>query len=176
MQIYDLKLPHEIINELEEWKLVCDKIKNSPLKDLKEHDNLGTKTNSYQTSVPIHLIESSYWLPFTLRNCAKLFGGNHRNYFLRKWDGHFDGYDVWINYSYKGNYNPTHNHAGAISGVIYLQNDKDETIFVDNNYKYVGNRGDMILFPSNTKHKVDVQEKDYERITFAFNINYKELS
>ena len=33
----------------------------------------------------------------------------------------------------------------------------------------------MLLFPSNTLHKVDVQKKDYERITFAFNINYKQL-
>ena len=58
-----------------------------------------------------------------------------RNYFIKKWDGHFDGYDVWINYSYKGNYNPPHAHSGAISGIIYLQNNKDETIFINNNYK-----------------------------------------
>jgi|TARA_R110002074_G_scaffold297339_1_gene468833 hypothetical protein len=175
MQINLLKLPNEIINEVEEWKLTCDKIKNSPLKHLKEHDNIGTKTNHYQTSVPVHLIESSYWLPFTLRSCAKLFGGNHRNYFIKKWDGHFDGYDVWINYSCKGNYNPPHAHSGAISGIIYLQNNKDETIFINNNYKHNGNKGDMLLFPSNTLHKVDIQKKDYERITFAFNINYREF-
>jgi len=119
------------------------------------------------------LVESSYWLPFTLRNCARLFGGSHRNYYIRKWDGHFDGYDIWINYSYKGNYNPTHSHAGNISGVIYLNNE-DYTIFPNLNYKYQGNRGDMILFPSDTLHSVDKQVKDYERITFAFNINYKE--
>ena len=173
MHINVLKLPDEIINELEEWKVECDKIKNSPLKHLKEHDNTGSKTNYYQTSVPIHLIESSYWLPFTLRSCAKIFGGTHRNYYLRKWEGHFDGYDLWINYSYIGNYNPSHNHSGMLSGVLYLQND-DETIFIDNNYRYKGNKGDMLLFPSSTLHKVDVQQKDYERITFAFNINYKE--
>ena len=172
MQIKSLKLPNEIVNELEEWKLTCDKIKNSPLKHLKEHDNIGTKTNYYQTSVPIHLIESSYWLPFTLRSCAKIFGGQHRNYYLRKWEGHFDGYDLWINYSYKGNYNPVHNHAGAISGVIYLENE-DNTIFINDNYTFNGNKGDMLLFPSNILHKVDVQKKDYERVTFAFNINYK---
>ena len=58
MQINLLKLPNEIINEVEEWKLTCDKIKNSPLKHLKEHDNIGTKTNHYQTSVPVHLIHN----------------------------------------------------------------------------------------------------------------------
>ena len=130
-----LKLPDEIVNEIEKWKLTCDKIKNSPLKHLKEHDNVGTKTNYYQTSVPVHLIESSYWLPFTLRSCAKIFGGEHRNYYLKN---------------------------------------KDETIFIDDNYKHNGKKGDMLLFPSDKLHKVDIQKKDYERITFAFNINYRQ--
>jgi hypothetical protein len=29
------------------------------------------------------------------------------------------------------------------------------------------------LFPANTLHGVDKQTKEYERITFAFNIEYK---
>ena len=29
----------------------------------------------------------------------------------------------------------------------------------------------MLLFPADALHKVNVQKKDYERITFAFNIN-----
>jgi hypothetical protein len=170
--IHKLRLPDEVITEIENWKVECDKIKNSPLKGLKEHDNIGTKTNAYQCSVPSSLIADSYWLAFTLRACAELFGGDHRNYFMRKWDGHFDGYDIWINYSYKGNYNPTHNHAGRISGVIYLNNE-DETIFTESKYRYKGKKGDMILFPANTLHGVDKQTKEYERITFAFNIEYK---
>jgi len=173
MTPFNIKLPNEIVKEIEIWKIECDKIKNSPLGYLKKHENIGSETNNFQTSIPTNLVESSYWLPFTLRNCARLFGGSHRNYYIRKWDGHFDGYDIWINYSYKGNYNPTHSHAGNISGVIYLNNE-DYTIFPNLNYKYQGNRGDMILFPSDTLHSVDKQVKDYERITFAFNINYKE--
>ena len=35
----------------------------------------------------------------------------------------------------------------------------------------MGERGDMILFPSQVLHGVEKQKKDYERITFAFNIN-----
>ena len=168
--IHKLILPKEIIAELEVWKTECDKIKNSPLSYLKQHENIGTETNYYQTSVPTNLIESSYWLPFTLRHCAKLFGDTHRDYFIRKWQGHFDGYDVWINYSYKENYNPTHHHAGVISGVIYLNNE-DYTLFPNLNLKFMGEKGDMILFPSEVLHGVEKQKKDYERITFAFNIN-----
>ena len=66
--IHKLILPKEIIAELEVWKTECDKIKNSPLSYLKQHENIGTETNYYQTSVPTNLIESSYWLPFTLRH------------------------------------------------------------------------------------------------------------
>ena len=81
-----VKLLEEIIKEIEIWKIECDKIKNSPLGYLKKHENAGAETNNFQTSVPKNLIESSYWLPFTLRNCAKLFGGTHRNYFLKEWN------------------------------------------------------------------------------------------
>ena len=168
-------LPPDIIKELKTWKKACDEIRNSPLGYLKSHDNIGTRTNNYQTSVPVHLIESSYWLPFTLRLCAQLYGGTHRDFYLRKHEGHFDGYDIWINYSYKGNFNPEHKHAGDISGVIYLEN-IDETIFPNLDFKFRGNPGDMILFPSDTHHMVRQQEEDYERITFAFNLNIKNLS
>ena len=167
-----IKLPPEIIEEIKIWKKECDIIKNSPLSYLKKHENTGSETNYFQTSVPSNLIEKSYWLPFTLRKCAELYGGNHRDYFIRKWDGHFDGYDVWINYSYKNNFNPLHSHAGKVSGVIYLNNE-DCTLFPNLHLKFKGNEGDMILFPSNTTHGVDKQKKDYERITFAFNINKK---
>ena len=170
-----IKLPTEIVKELQIWKNDCDKIKNAPLGYLKKQDTVGSETNYFQTSVPSNLIQKSYWLPFTLRKCAELFGGKHRNYFLRKWEGHFDEYDVWINYSYVGNYNPFHSHAGKISGVIYLNN-KDYTLFPDLSYKFKGKKGDMILFPSDTNHGVDKQQKQYERITFAFNINILKLN
>jgi hypothetical protein len=92
-----------------------------------------------------------------------------------KWDGHFDNYDIWINYAYKGNYNPEHNHAGFLSGVIYLENRNDPTIFIKNNFEYCGKKGNMLIFPSETLHKVNKQIEQYERITFAFNINRKEF-
>tara|TARA_R100001480_G_scaffold149835_1_gene149977 strand:+ start:404 stop:934 length:531 start_codon:yes stop_codon:yes gene_type:complete len=169
-----LHLPVEIIEEIEHWKTECDKIKNHKLSHLKFHENVGATTNYYQTGVPENLISSSYWLAYTLRSCADLFGGEHRDYFIGKWEGHFDNYDIWINYSYKGNYNPEHYHTGFLSGIIYFNN-QDDTIFTKNNFKYKGEKGDMLLFPSNTFHQVNVQEKDYERITFAFNINRRNI-
>jgi len=173
-KVAHLKLPSSIIDELDQWKYECDKIKNHPLGYLKSHDNFGTKSNSFQVSVPSYLIEKSYWLPFTLRSCAQIFKKNHRNYFLRKWDGHFDGYDIWINYSYKGNYNPSHTHAGVLSGVIYHSSTDNPTFFDNSKIKFKGVKGDMVLFSSNLEHKVLEQKENHERITFAFNLQYRE--
>ena len=170
-EIVYTKLQKEIIKELSSWKKECDKIKKHPLSKLKLHENVGSKTNSYQVSVPSILVENSYWLALVLRLCGAITNEDHRNFFIRKWHGHFDGYDMWINYAYKGNSNPKHHHGGFLSGVVYLNNKSDVTHFLKNNINFIGKKGDMILFPSNLEHKVETQKEDYERITFAFNIN-----
>jgi hypothetical protein len=169
-------LPKEIQQEINFWIEECKKIKNHPLAELKSHENVaylsmdGKKHNSYQCSVPTHLIENSFWLAYTLRVCASYWGGNHRDYKVRKWEGHFDGYDIWANFAYRGDDNPIHNHAGNISGVIYVQNFGHPTIFPKHNTEYIGKNGTMILFPSNTLHYVNPQQINEERITIAFNI------
>lgn len=173
-KVAHLKLPSSIIDELDQWKLECDKIKNHPLGFLKSHENSGTKGNNFQVSVPSNLIEKSYWLAYTLRSCSQIFKKNHRDLFLRKWDGHFDGYDMWINYSYKGNFNPSHTHAGFISGVIYYSNEGNPTLFDNSKIEFSGVKGDMVLFSSNLEHKVLEQKQNSERVTFAFNIQKTE--
>jgi hypothetical protein len=168
--------PKEIWEEIKVWTKECKKIKSHPLAELKSHENVGylsmdgKKHNSYQCSIPPNLIENSFWLAYTLRVCSSYWGGSHRQYKLRKWDGHFDGYDIWANFAYMGNDNPIHNHAGDISGVIYVQNHNHPTKFPDYNTEYCGENATMILFPSNTLHFVDPQTSRQERITIAFNI------
>ena len=162
--IFVFKLPKQIVGELNVWERECKKIKNHPLGFFKAHENVGynpesEKTyNSYQCGIPPQLIENSFWLAYTLRACASIFGGSHRSYYMRKWNGHFDGYDIWANFAYKGNENPTHNHAGSISGVIYHKNHKHPTFFPEHETKYDGNNGTMILFPSNVLHYVEEQK------------------
>tara|TARA_R110002012_G_scaffold97381_2_gene234032 strand:- start:830 stop:1411 length:582 start_codon:yes stop_codon:yes gene_type:complete len=168
--IIKVKLPELIFDEVKMWKEECDKIKNHKLSFLKMHDNAGSESNNYQITVPKFLINKGFWLPYVLRLISKICGGHHRDYFLREWPGHFDS-DLWINYAYKNNFNPIHNHNGFISGVIYLQNQNDSTIFPYQNLAFKGKPGDMILFPSHIEHQVDEIKDDYERITFAFNIN-----
>ena len=175
--IFVCKLPKPIVKEIGVWARECKKVKNHPLGYLKAHENAGyglTKDyNSYQCGIPPRLIEESYWLAYTMRLCKIIFGGNHRSFYLRKYDGHFDGYDIWANFAYEGNKNPVHNHAGNVSGVIYHKNHKHPTIFPELETKYDGDNGTMIIFPSNTLHYVEEQKSNKERITFAFNINIR---
>ena len=89
--------------------------------------------------------------------------------------GHFDGYEIWTNFSNKGDSNPVHDHGGWLSGVIYHTNHGHPTYFNDFDVEYEGKDGTMILFPSNTVHSCKEQTEDRERITIAFNLTLEEL-
>jgi hypothetical protein len=97
-------------------------------------------------------------------------GKSNRDFKIRKWDGHFDGYDIWTNFAYKGDDNPTHNHAGLLSGVIYYKNHGHPTVFDEHGCGYEGLDGTMVMFPAGTWHHVEPQTTNKERITLAFNI------
>ena len=175
-------IPPQIMKELDVWVKESKQLKNSPLATLKAHENVGYLAmdgkphNSYQCSISPHLIEKSFWLAWVLRLSAKYWGGekNHRLFKIRKWEGHFDGYDIWTNFAYQGDDNPTHNHAGFLSGVIYYKNHTHPTIFDRYNVSYEGKDGTMVMFPSNTWHHVEPQHQNKERITLAFNIQQLE--
>ena len=172
------KIPPQIMKEIDVWVKESKKFKNSPLAELKAHENVGylssdgKKHNSYQCSISPHLIEQSFWLAWVLRLSAKYWGGEkpHRQFKIRSWSGHFDGYDIWTNFSYKGDDNPRHNHAGFLSGVIYYKNHNHPTIFDEHGVAYEGLDGTMVMFPSSTWHHVEPQTVNKERITLAFNI------
>ncbi len=174
------KIPSEIMEELDIWIDESRRYKDSPLAELRAHENVGylgvddKKHNSYQCSISPHLIDNSFWLAWVLRLTAKYWGmgKNHRHFRVRKWSGHFDGYDVWTNFAYKGDDNPQHNHAGLLSGVIYYKNHGHPTIFDQYGCAYKGEDGTMVMFPSQVLHHVEKQVADTERITLAFNVTY----
>ena len=177
------KIPPQIMKEIDGWVNESKKFKNSPLAELKAHENVGYKMtdgkahNSYQCSISPPLIEQSFWLAWVIRLSAKYWGidATHREFFLRKWNGHFDSYDIWTNFAYKGDDNPPHNHSGFLSGVIYYQNHNHPTTFFDLGCEYEGKNGTMVMFPSDTIHSVLPFTEDKERITLAFNIAETEL-
>ena len=173
-----IKIPPQIMKELDVWVNESKKFKNSPLAALKAHENVGYLAmdgkahNSYQCSISPHLIEQSFWLAWVLRLTTKYWGGGkvNRAFSVRKWDGHFDGYDIWTNFAYKGDDNPTHNHAGFLSGVIYYKNHGHPTLFDQYGCAYEGKDGTMVMFPASVLHHVEPQTVNKERITLAFNI------
>ena len=176
-------IPKPILKEIDLWVKESKRFKNHPLAELKAHENVGyllsadgKKHNSYQCSISPHLIDQSFWLAWVMRLSAKYWGAgkNNRFYKLKKWDGHFDGYDIWTNFSYKGNDNPIHNHRGFLSGVIYYKNHNHPTYFNDYGCSYKGDDGRMIMFPSSVWHHVKEQTSNKERITLAFNIDQRD--
>ena len=172
------KIPKQIQKEIDGWINESKKIKNHPLAALKAHENVGYLSmdgkahNSYQCSISPRLIEESFWLAWVLRLTAKYWGTGRTNrlFKIRSWSGHFDGYDIWTNFAYKGDDNPTHNHAGFLSGVIYYKNHGHPTIFDEHGVAYEGLDGTMVMFPSSTLHHVEPQTVNKERITLAFNV------
>ena len=180
-----IRIPKLIMKEIDIWVKESKRIKSHPLAELKAHQNVGylsevsgtgKKHNSYQCSISPHLIDQSFWLAWVLRLTAKYWGigASNRDFNLRKWEGHFDGYDIWTNFACKGDDNPSHNHAGFLSGVIYYQNHNHPTYFNDYNCAYEGKNETMIMFPSHVYHHVKEQTSSKERITLAFNINKRD--
>ena len=173
-----IEIPSSIQKELDVWVKESRKFKDHPLAELKAHENVGYLSmdgkahNSYQCSISPSLVDSSFWLAWVLRLTAKYWGSgkSDRDFKLRKWEGHFDGYDIWTNFAYKGDDNPSHNHGGLLSGVIYYKNHKHPTIFDDYNCAYEGEDGTMVMFPASVYHHVEPQTVNKERITLAFNI------
>ena len=173
------KIPSQIMKEIDVWVKESKKFKNHPLAELKAHENVGYLAmdgkphNSYQCSISPHLIEQSFWLAWVLRLTEKYWGGGktHREFSLRKWNGHFDSFDIWTNFAYKGDDNPCHNHAGFLSGVIYYKNHKHPTVFDQYGIAYEGLDGTMVMFPAEVVHHVEPQTVNKERITLAFNVN-----
>ena len=173
------KIPLQIQKEIDGWVNESKKFKNSPLAALKAHENVGylthdgKKHNSYQCSISPGLIEQSFWLAWVLRLAQKYWGMDkpHRSFRIRRHEGHFDGYDIWTNFAYRGNDNPSHNHSGILSGVIYYKNDGHPTVFDEYGCSYEGKDGTMVLFPPTTAHHVTPQFSNKERITIAFNIS-----
>ena len=177
--VHVFDIPSYIRTEIDTWVRESKKIKDHPLGELKasenaayNHPNDGKKYNTFQCPISPRLIEESFWLAWTLRIANKYFAPeeHHLSLRLRKMTGHFDGYEIWTNFSNKGDSNPVHDHGGWLSGVIYHSNHGHPTVFDEYDIEYEGKDGTMILFPADTVHSCTEQIKDEERITIAFNL------
>ena len=172
------KIPDRIFDEVKGWIEPCRAIKDDEYAELLNHYNVGTGHNSYQTAVPRRLMDNSFFFGYLLRlgelylkTTNQLPVENKRMVNLCNYPGHYDGYDIWLNFAYKGDDNPLHNHAGVLSGIIYIKDeDKQPTHFPAINYTHQPEEGEILIFPSHLQHYVDVKETESERITSSFNL------
>lgn len=177
--ILRVKMPDRIFNEVKGWIEPCRAVKDDEYAELLNHHNVGTGHNSYQTSIPRRLIDNSFFLGYILNfgqlylRAANIQGGQDRRaVHLRSYPGHYDGYDIWMNFTYEGDDNPLHNHGGSLSGIIYIKDeDCQPTNFPKINYVHDPEEGEMLLFPSNLMHSVDAKKTESERITASFNLD-----
>lgn len=176
------QLPDRIYQDVLSWIEPCRAIKDDEYGELLNHINVGTNHNSYQTAIPRKFIDNTFFFGYLL-NFAKIYleaanlasPEDHRRVHLRNYPGHYDGYDIWMNFTYKGDDNPLHNHAGSLSGILYVKDsDGQPTNFPAINYVHYGKEGELILFPSHLMHSVDVKQTDSERITVSFNLDVLE--
>ena len=177
--ILRVKMPDRIFNEVKGWIEPCRAVKDDEYAELLNHYNVCTGHNSYQTAIPRKLIDNSFFFGYILNfgqlylRAANLPGGQDRRaVHLRNYPGHYDGYDIWMNFTYEGDDNPLHNHAGSLSGIIYIKDeDCQPTNFPKINYVHDPEEGEILLFPSHLMHSVDVKKTESERITASFNLD-----
>ena len=177
--ILRVKMPDRIFNEVKGWIEPCRAVKDDEYAELLNHYNVGTGHNSYQTAIPRKLIDNSFFFGYILNfgqlylRAANLPGGQDRRaVHLRNYPGHYDGYDIWMNFTYEGDDNPLHNHAGSLSGIVYIKDeDCQPTNFPKINYVHDPEEGEILLFPSHLMHSVDVKKTESERITASFNLD-----
>ena len=180
--IMKVQLPDKIFDEVKSWIEPCRKIKDDEYAELLNHRNVGTGHNSYQTGIPRKYIDNSFFLGYIL-HFAEIYlestnsplkrqdGLYNRTVVMRDNIGHYDGYDIWMNFTYKGDDNPIHNHAGDFSSIIYVKDeDNQPTIFPSINYVHVPKEGEMLLFPAYLQHEVNVKQTESERISVSYNL------
>ena len=156
----------------------------------RSHSHYLAGKNSYQIRVNETFLKKSKLEDYIL---------NIGSHYLEKNNLHSNNLhmgNMWINFSYKGDYNPLHNHDSLLSGVIYIENSSFEgaknnvagrssfnepgtTNFVHslnnhplNKFTYVNQfeKQKLLLFPSWLSHWVNPNNLDDKRITVAFNI------
>ena len=110
---------------------------------------------------------------------------------------------MWFNINGKGHYNTSHHHPETtIAGVLWLKTPKDCGSFYFESphefaeygfqqmqkqemidqylacpaYRIFPHEGLMILFPSHLRHGVEINQSDEDRISLAFNIDFRKIN
>lgn len=161
------------------------------IKELKKVNYVKSDPNNKQSS----LISEEYYLlnkkPFkNLKNKIMDALKAYNNMYL-KYDTIFKMTTSWVAFTPKNTYSNLHRHTNCfLSGVFYLQADKnsghiqfdnvinsdiqihhvkESTIFNATSFHFVPEPNVILLFPSNTYHKILPNKSKSDRVSIAFN-------
>ena len=107
----------------------------------------------------------------------------------------------WYNINRKGDFNYTHNHPGNHLVMIWYLTDQERSLILHNPFSYsrfiidqliakknlpddngIGvdmtesaNKGDVLIFPADVLHSVRAHDKDSDRVSMSFNLNFLNL-
>jgi len=168
-KLFHGKLPKEIFDECLQLTEIYRASKDSPHAELKYLNNVGK--NKYQVFLSVSSLDDSFLLPYLHLLGVRYSRNQYMN--LRKCTTDYGCtvYDIWFNYCYKGDINSKHFHSGKLSGIIFIKNDGQPTIFEDG-FELVGQVGDVVIFPASYQHEVKEKETEEERITMSFNLDW----
>jgi hypothetical protein len=169
-------LPPEIVEEIKECVILCDRIKDHRLAMLLNHKNAGH--NSFQVSLPRSWFLESFLFPYLIKAGEYYFYKDSLNpsekirIEIQDLNSNYFNYGVWLNYSFKGDFNNLHHHYPCyIVGVIYVENTSEEPTVFEDGFEFFGKPGQMIVFPGMYGHGVRVKKTLQRRLTIAFNLN-----
>lgn len=109
--------------------------------------------------------------------------------------------NYWYNINRKGNFNDSHNHPGNHLVMIWYLSDQERSLVLHNPNSYsryvidqliakknlpdedpIGSditmsadKGDVLIFPADVLHSVKCHDKDTDRISISFNLNFLNL-
>ena len=169
-------IPDEIWKDVVMLKEKVDEIRRHPYHWLLRHTNSGR--NKYQFTVPSSQFHETFLYAYILylgqyyllRRHDILIKHSMRKVKFRNNSDHFDGYDLWVNYTTKGDWNDKHTHGGKLSGVIYYENTEKIATEFQGGLSIYGKPKEIVMFPAQLTHWVAKQEEDYERVAMAYNL------
>jgi uncharacterized protein (TIGR02466 family) len=178
LKIYKFKVPEKLLKQIIELESNESYLKRSSEEGKNIH-NYGSSTGD------MYLYRKKEWKPTfkwiseclqSVKNDQKLICEN------------LEVCLAWLNKSHYGEWHHPHTHPiSLISGILYLKGDSGRTWFSLINhyhsdfwkiqapddreliYRHEQKSGELLLFPSNLKHSVDLNMSAEERVTLSFN-------
>tara|TARA_R100001460_G_scaffold108346_2_gene159181 strand:- start:378 stop:998 length:621 start_codon:yes stop_codon:yes gene_type:complete len=164
------------------------------IKEINEHQNKSVKNVSNFSTINTYILNEPVFS--NLKNDLHIVVKDYFDKIIRPKEETITPYitQSWLNYTREKEYHHMHSHSNSIlSGVLYIKSDpendmidfydpienqfeiptKEFTQYNSKKWSFKVSEKDILLFPSNTKHSVQIKNKNNLRISLAFNVFVK---